>query len=278
MHHFTLDAFRGFRSRLDDIHLVHEVLDEIPLRLGLKALMPPFVLPYYNGVIPEDCGISAFVFLAGGHFTIHTFSFRESYFVDVVHPEPFDPKRLESMIQEVFPAERRTRHLALRGGRVRAFPRSGIDERNDFGPHLMLDFARLRTIPTLDSLVGLFDHLPHKIGMTPIMRPYAVRTDVAGESVVSIMTMIAESHISLHVFPKQKRAYLDLFSCTFFETDGVVEELRNSIDGSLAAIQLVSRGHQYKKLRTNTDQKTTESRAWLENVFPPKRAKKEKKS
>ncbi|MCX6561209.1 MAG: hypothetical protein NTZ26_11945 [Candidatus Aminicenantes bacterium] len=76
MYHFTLDAFRGFRSRLDDIHLVHEVLDEIPLRLGLKALMPPFVLPYYNGVIPEDCGISAFVFLAGGHFTIHTFSFR----------------------------------------------------------------------------------------------------------------------------------------------------------------------------------------------------------
>jgi S-adenosylmethionine/arginine decarboxylase-like enzyme len=268
MQHFTLDAFRGYRSRLDDIHLVYEVLDELPLELGLKAVMPPFVLPYYNGVIPEDCGISAFVFLAGGHFTIHTFSFRESYFVDIVHPAPFDPKRAESLIMDVFPAERKTRQLARRGGRGPSFPRTRIDPGRDFGPHLMMDFARLKSIPSLDGLVGLFDHLPHKIGMTPIMRPYPIRTEVGGEMVVSIMTMIAESHISLHLFPKQRRAYLDLFSCTFFDTEPVVEELRRSLEGSVTAVQLVSRGPQYKKLRTSADQKTSESKAWLGNVFP----------
>jgi S-adenosylmethionine/arginine decarboxylase-like enzyme len=269
MHHFTLDAFRGYRSRLDDIHLVFEVLDELPLELGLKAVMPPFVLPYYNGVVPEDCGISAFVFLAGGHFTIHTFSFRESYFVDIVHPEAFDPKRVEALISDVFPAERKIRQMARRGRRGPSFPSGRIDPGRDFGPHLMLDFARLRSVPGLDDLVDLFDHLPAKIGMTPIMRPYAARTAVGGEKVVSVMTMIAESHISLHLFPRQKRAYLDLFSCTFFDTDPVVEELKHSLDGTVTAVQLVSRGPQYKKLRTSAERKTGESRAWLGNVFRP---------
>src|SRR3989475_13106122 len=65
--------------------------------------MPAFVLPYYNGVVPEDCGVSAFVFLAGGHFTLHTFSFREAYFADLVAPGPFDAGRLRSVLEAVFP-------------------------------------------------------------------------------------------------------------------------------------------------------------------------------
>src|SRR5256886_7935447 len=84
MLHFTIDGFRGFRSRFDDAHLIQEVLEDAPAQLGLKRAMPAFVLPYYSGVVPEDCGISAFVFLAGGHFTLHTFSFREAYFADLV--------------------------------------------------------------------------------------------------------------------------------------------------------------------------------------------------
>ena len=111
MNHFVMDAFNGYRSRLDDITLVHEFLEELPLKLGLKTVMPPFILPYYNGVVPEDCGISAFVFLAGGHFTIHTFSFREAYFIDMVAPEPFDANKLENIIRETFPAQKVTSYL-----------------------------------------------------------------------------------------------------------------------------------------------------------------------
>ena len=77
MLHFTMDGFGGHRSRFDDIRLVQEVLEELPVHLGLTPAMPPMLLPYYNGVEPDDCGVSGFVFLAGGHLTIHTFSFRE---------------------------------------------------------------------------------------------------------------------------------------------------------------------------------------------------------
>ena len=106
MNHFVLDAFKSYRSRLDDILLIYELLEEIPQKMGLKVVMPPFVLPYYNGVVPEDCGISGFVFLAGGHFTIHTFSYREAYFADLFYPEKFDSRSLEEALKDAFPAEK----------------------------------------------------------------------------------------------------------------------------------------------------------------------------
>src|SRR5256886_17037567 len=104
MLHFTIDGFRGFRSRFDDAHLIQEVLEDAPAQLGLKRAMPAFVLPYYNGVVPEVCGISAFVFLAGGHFTLHTFSFPETYFAGLVRPHGFAPANLRGLLEAVFPS------------------------------------------------------------------------------------------------------------------------------------------------------------------------------
>ena len=99
LQHSTLDGFGGHRSRFDDIRLVHELLEELPERLGLQPAMPPMLLPYYNGVEPDDCGVSGFVFLPGGHLTLHTFSFRECYFADLVAPVAFDNGELTRLLR-----------------------------------------------------------------------------------------------------------------------------------------------------------------------------------
>src|SRR5947209_20042825 len=103
MLHFTIDGFRGFRSRFDDARLIQEILEDAPAQLGLRRTMPAFGLPYYNGVVAEDCGISAFVFRAGGHFTLHTFSFREAYFAELVAQGDFDRARLRARLEAVVP-------------------------------------------------------------------------------------------------------------------------------------------------------------------------------
>ena len=103
MQHFMIDGFRGYRSRFDDIKLIQEILEECPVQLGLQPVMPGFLLPYYNGVVPEDCGVSAFLFLRGGHMAIHTFSFRECYFADVLSVLPFDARNLEAQLQSALP-------------------------------------------------------------------------------------------------------------------------------------------------------------------------------
>jgi S-adenosylmethionine/arginine decarboxylase-like enzyme len=270
MNHFMMDAFNGYRSRLDDMMLVHELLEELPLKLGMKPVMPPFILPYYNGVIPEDCGISAFVFLAGGHFTIHTFSFREVYFVDLVTPEPCDTKQLENSIRAAFPAERVTSFCLERENKP-GYPRlPAIDETMDFGPHLFLDFNNYSGPQTMDDLFELFDTMPFKIGMTPIIRPYVVTSKVGTEKVLSILTMIAESHISLHYFVDSKRAYLDLFSCRFFNYQEVVQTLKRVFKSPVTNETLIARGSKYQLYKTASAALAMNSRAWVENVHEVK--------
>ncbi len=266
MNHFVMDAFKGYRSRLDDILLIHELLEEIPEKMGLQTVMPPFVLPYYNGVIPEDCGISAFVFLAGGHFTIHTFSFREAFFVDLVTPKPLDAKMLESRIKSAFPAEIVNTDCTERGHSRSSFKNIAIDPAVDFGPHVMLDFDQYTSPVTMDDLFTLFDTMPYKIGMTPIMRPYSAKGVYQGQQVISILTMIAESHISLHYFPGQGKAYFDIFSCRFFDYNDVIGKLKREFTGEVSNEVYIARGSKYHDLRSTSDELTLKSKSWLEHV------------
>lgn len=266
MNHFVMDAFKGYRSRLDDILLIHELLEEIPGQMGLQAVMPPFVLPYYNGVIPEDCGISAFVFLAGGHFTIHTFSFREAFFVDLVTPKPLEPELLENRIKSAFPAEIVNTDCTPRGNDRSSFKNIAIDPAADFGPHVMLDFNQYSKPATMDDLFALFDAMPSKIGMTPIMRPYAIKSTYQGQKVISILTMIAESHISLHYFPEEGKAFFDIFSCRFFDYNDVVGKLKREFTGTVCNEVYIARGSQYQHLRSTSNVLTMKSKTWLEHV------------
>lgn len=267
MNHFVMDAFRGFRSRLDDILLVHELVEEIPQKLGLKPVMPPIVLPYYNGVVPEDCGISAFVFLAGGHFTIHTFSYRETYFVDLLTPEPINSDELKKMIREAFPAEIATSYCAERGHVMTGLPTHvAINKETDFGPHVMLDMENYEDPHSMDTLFELFDTMPYKIGMTPIIRPYVIKGIYHGKQVISALTMIAESHISLHCFPDEGKAYFDLFSCRFFDYNDVMGKIKGYFKTDVRNELLIARGSKYQHLRNSPDIQVEKSKSWLDNI------------
>ena len=266
MNHFVMDAFNGYRSRLDDITLVHEFLEELPIKLGLDTVMPPFILPYYNGIVPEDCGISAFVFLAGGHFTIHTFSFREAYFVDLVSPQDFDANKLERIIRETFPAERVSSFILKREEKDTYPEIIAINESLDFGPHLFLDFDNYEGPTSMDELFEVFDTMPFQIGMTPIMRPYAVKNTAGDVKSISILTMIAESHISFHYFPESKRAYLDLFSCRFFNYNEVSETLKRVFKSKISNETLMSRGSKYHHLKTGVASQSVNRGSWTENI------------
>lgn len=267
MNHFVLDAFHGYRSRLDDIMLVYEALEEIPQKLGLKAVMPPFILPYYNGVVPEDCGISAFVFLAGGHFTIHTFSFRETYFVDLLTPESYEPSMLEKLIKDAFPADRINSYTLKRGCQETYPTKIEINQELDFGPHLFFDMKNYNGPKSLDELFSFFDTMPFKIGMTPIIRPIVVKNKVSHENVISILTMIAESHISLHYFEESKQAYFDLFSCRFFDNADVCGTLKQILKSEINNETLISRGSKYQHYKNDQQAPVVDTRAWLKNVY-----------
>ncbi|MCK5055441.1 MAG: S-adenosylmethionine decarboxylase [Candidatus Aminicenantes bacterium] len=265
MQHVMFDGFQGLRSRLDDIRLTYEILEELPVSLGLQPVMPPFILPYYNGVVPEDCGISAFVFLAGGHFTLHTFSLGEAIFADILSPIPFDKGKFVKSMQLFFSCKK----IDTRSVQRSTLKKTGenIDIEYDFGPHLFLDFKRFKSPWDFEELFSLFDRLPASIGMTPIMRPFLAKSRLFdGQPVISVITMIAESHISMHLFPGERKAFFDLFSCSFFDKDYVIPILLKHFKGTLVNNTLSSRGRNYKSQRTKLSDEITKSRAWLSNI------------
>ena len=64
------------------------------------------------------------------------------------------------------------------------------------------------------------------------------------------MVMIAESHITLHIFPDSDEAFFDLFSCKFFDVEPVVRVLAEQFGGNVTEQVLVPRGQRYLQLRT----------------------------
>ena len=263
MHHFMIDGFRGYRSRFDDIRLIHELLQEIPFQLGLRAVMPPFLLPYYDGVDLEDVGISGFVFLAGGHLTIHTFSYRECFFADLVVPTRFDVAGARARLSAALPCEVIVDYHVDR----RESPPPGLiepaDPKQDFGPHYMLDLEGYRGPSTFESLFEFLDGLPGAVDMTPIMRPYVVPGESCRGRVLSAITMIAESHVALHVFPDAGTAHFDLFSCRFFDVDTVLPRIRCALPAESAREALTARGRRYRTRRTERGSEVERARAWL---------------
>ncbi len=267
--HFTFDGFHGHRSRFDDLKLVQELMEELPSQLGLQPVMPPVMFPYYNGMVPEDCGISAFVLLRGGHFTVHTFSFAECLFADLVSPGDFSADMAKAEIEGMFPCKFVTTHTVSRGaGGGPAFMQEDeIDPGADFGPHLFVHFSPYTGPTTMDDLFDLFDKLPERVNMTPIMRPFLVRSpDGAGGTVLSALTMIAESHISLHVFPQTGEAFFDLFSCKFFNTQKVVDTLIESLGGNAQSHFMVSRGCRFKDQRTHREDVLRQVNLWRKGM------------
>jgi S-adenosylmethionine decarboxylase len=92
-----------------------------------------------------------------------------------------------------------------------------------YGPHLMLDLNECDPVilNDLDACFKLLNELPEMIRMTKITQPYVFRysAPVPEDSGITGVTIIAESHIPLHTYPKKRFVFVDLFSCKPFDVD-----------------------------------------------------------
>jgi S-adenosylmethionine decarboxylase len=87
--HLMLDGYGCDRARLEDLDLVYRILDELPGRIRMTKIMPPYVFKY-SGVRPEDWGLSGFVLIAESHISIHTFPEKNFVSVDIFSCKDFD--------------------------------------------------------------------------------------------------------------------------------------------------------------------------------------------
>ncbi len=97
---------------------------------------------------------------------------------------------------------------------------------------------------------------PANLGMTPITEPHVVYYNgpVAEDAGVSGFVIIAESHISIHTFPKRNYVNIDIFSCKSFDNDRALADAKDLFELEDANTWLLDRGLEWLDSRQGLDE------------------------
>lgn len=262
--HYMLDAYGCVVEQANSIMVVNDLLVQLTNELGMKPVMPPFLIPFYYCQDPEDVGISAFCICANGsHITIHTFPYRSCYFVDILTDNFFSEAEVTSKICNQIYASSITTNVVDR--RELEDMDGAIDQGNDFGPHYMITIEDIDI--TFEEIYKWLDSIAPRINMQAISRPYVIFDKVNDPASISGILVVAQSHIAFHYSIEQRKANLDIFSCSFLE-NGVVEDiLRTSFTGK-ETMCLFARGSKHRVQCENRSRQFRIDReeAWRNNI------------
>lgn len=103
--HLTLDLSECDPLLAGDMAHIYRILDELPARIGMTKIIPPYVFPYC-GIVPADKGITGVVIIAESHITIHTFTEKDFAFCDVFSCRAFDTQAVTAYLTDALGAQR----------------------------------------------------------------------------------------------------------------------------------------------------------------------------
>jgi S-adenosylmethionine decarboxylase len=109
-----LDGYGCDKKKLQDLNLIYRILDDLPERIGMTKIMPPYVFKY-SGVKPEDWGLSGFVLIAESHVSIHTFPEKSFVSVDIFSCKDFDAELASAYLEKAFDMEKVEKRVLDRG-------------------------------------------------------------------------------------------------------------------------------------------------------------------
>jgi S-adenosylmethionine decarboxylase len=260
-----LDAYGCFVEQSNSIMVVNDLLVQIAHDLGMNAVMPPFLIPFYYCADAEDTGISAFCICANGsHITIHTFPHRSCYFVDILTDQFFSEADVTNTIRNQIYAS--TINASVVDRRVFEGIDGNIDTGNDFGPHYMITVEDIDA--DIESVFSWLDTIAPRINMQAISRPYVIYDRTVDPNYISGILVVAQSHIAFHYSIKERMANIDIFSCSFLE-NGTVENILRDSFGENTQINLFARGskHHIKCQNLSRQMRIEKEESWRKNIF-----------
>ena len=226
---------------LGDTSFINQTINLVLFDLGLKPISPAYLLPYDYGLIPLDEGLSSYLFLEGGHLTIHTFPLRGCFFVDLYTPQTIDKKRFEKVLQTYWPSDIKMSR-SFSANRLGKNQSETFDPKAVFGPHVMATLSIKKPLD-LSQTNKFLENLIQNIGMTPITRAYGIYDRYDQPTFLSSIVMIAESHLSIHINLKTNQMFFDIFSCKMFDYSGIQTLLKDL--GSIDGWHVVPRGEKH---------------------------------
>ena len=113
--------------------------------------------------------------------------------------------------------------------------------------HLIIDGYACDPCKITDTefIYQFLDSYPSEIEMTKVSTPKAAKyaSPNPQEQGISGFVLLAESHISVHVFPEQSYINIDVFSCKEFEPEEVVKGLQRQFGLTEVKSYILNRPH-----------------------------------
>ncbi len=122
-----------------------------------------------------------------------------------------------------------------------------------FGPHLTLDLYGCSKKRLFDAelVANILDELPEVVGMHKICSPQVTvcpeRENSFDKGGISAFVLIAESHMTIHTFPADGFASIDVFSCKPFDMDKATSYLLDRFEAKKAERNVIHRGKEFVK-------------------------------
>jgi len=175
------------------------------------------LIPYFNGKVVKDGGVSGVILGDNFHFTCHTFSFKNTVFIDY-----FGDDRKKSTVKDIILDTFDTNNYDM----------GSKDVAGNFGKHIIL---RPKVLELNDAIL-MVKLILKEIDMTPITELLINRGNNGN---FDLLQPIAESHISFH--KSKEDMIVDAFSCKYFDVDKFT-----SLFGNQKDYIEVNRGISYK--------------------------------
>jgi S-adenosylmethionine decarboxylase len=99
--HITLDLKGCPKDILSNYQLHFDYLKNIPELIQMTPITQPYVFPY-EGLVPEDKGITGIVIIAESHISVHSFEEKGYCFIDIFSCKPFDYDKAIRLTKEIF--------------------------------------------------------------------------------------------------------------------------------------------------------------------------------
>lgn len=291
MLHIMLDVYKCYNPKFNNMLSINNLINDICIQLELKPIAPPTIIPFYYGKVVDDDGISAFVLLEGGHFTIHTFYKRRCAFIDLLFSE-FEGEYLIKLIQKrasdykrgnslgdpvrinQWEIDRNCKNAFISIDQINKFKRGIENSFSGFGPHYFVT-ATCKEELSLERIYHILDHMPKVAYMTPISRPFVVYDQVDDPEFISGIIVIAESHISIHYDLTRKKLYFDMFTCRPLPADVMKKAFSDMfvdvIDAASVVDALIERGQDHVYAIKNKSKSVLrldwKKNTWIENIY-----------
>jgi len=218
--HFFFDGYKIDNKILSNIEVVDKFLEEVNKKLTNNKCKLTLI-PYFNGKVKQDGGISGILLGPNFHFTCHTFSYKNTIFIDCYGKNNYE-KDLLPIIIKYF----KTKNFDL--------CESNTNKKGNFGKHIIINNAK--QIEYSDA-INLIKTILKEVKMTPI---HDMLINYKDSENFDILQPIAESHISAH--RTEKMMVVDVFSCKWFDENKITKLL----DCEAEKVYQVQRGINYK--------------------------------